>query len=320
MGEASSRCPGRSEAQPSEVEESRVFQPDGAQPSAAEGCDGIPQGSVQKLRSLHSTLQDSAAALAWLEPVTVVAGHYGVGKTNLAVNLALDAAAAGAEVVLVDLDIVNPYFRSSDYTDLLESRGVRVVAPVLAGTSLDSPSLSGRVGTAIEWAQGAPEGASREPDAVEPVADVEAAGVGTRVPERAVIIDVGGDDVGATALGRFSELVARAPYALIYVVNRYRNLTPSPEDALVVLREIEQKSGLRATAVANNSHLKQETSVEVVEAALDFGRQVAALAGVPLAFATASKSLACGENQGVFSFAEQQNVYPVSVFVKTPWE
>lgn len=314
MGEASSRHPGRSGAQPSEAEESRVSPMDGAQPSAAEGCDGISQGSVQKLRSLHSTLQDSAAALAWLEPVTVVAGHYGVGKTNLAVNLALDAAEAGAEVVLVDLDIVNPYFRSSDYTDLLESRGVRVVAPVLAGTSLDSPSLSGRVGTAIEWAQGALEGASWEPVAA------EAAGVGTRVPERAVIIDVGGDDVGATALGRFSELVARAPYALIYVVNRYRNLTPSPEDALVVLREIEQKSGLRATAVANNSHLKQETSVEVVEAALDFGQQVAALAGVPLAFATASKSLACGENQGVFSFAEQQNVYPVSVFVKTPWE
>lgn len=317
MGEASSRHPGRSEAQPGEVEESRVFQTDGAQPSTAEGCDEISQGSVQKLRSLHSTLQDSAVALVWLEPVTVVAGHYGVGKTNLAVNLALDAAEAGAEVVLVDLDIVNPYFRSSDYTDLLESRGVRVVAPVLAGTSLDSPSLSGRVGTAIEWAQGALEGAPREPVAVAAEADGSA---GARVPERAVIIDVGGDDVGATALGRFSELVARAPYALIYVVNRYRNLTPSPEDALVVLREIEQKSGLRATAVANNSHLKQETSVEVVEAALDFGQQVAALAGVPLAFATASKSLACGENQGVFSFAEQQNVYPVSVFVKTPWE
>lgn len=291
--------------------------------SAAENCGGISQGSARKLCSLRSIPRDSAAALAWLEPVTVVAGHYGVGKTNLAVNLALDAAEAGADVVLVDLDIVNPYFRSSDYTDLLESHGVRVVAPVLAGTSLDSPSLSGRVGTVIEWAQGALEGASWEPAAAEPVAaaDVEAAEpVGARVPERAVIIDVGGDDVGATALGRFSELVARAPYALIYVVNRYRNLTPSPEDALAVLREIEQKSGLRATAVANNSHLKQETSVEVVEAALDFGQQVAALAGVPLAFATASKSLACGENQDVFAFAERQNVYPVSVFVKTPWE
>lgn len=317
MGGSSSRHPEWSETQLNEVEESRVFPMGGAQPSAAEGCVGVSQGSVQKLCSLHSTLRNSDAALAWLKPVTVVAGHYGVGKTNLAVNLALDAAAAGADVVLVDLDIVNPYFRSSDYTNLLESRGVRVVAPVLAGTSLDSPSLSGRVGTAIEWAQGALEGASRERAA----ADAEVAGsAGACVPERVVVIDVGGDDVGATALGRFSELVARAPYALLYVVNRYRNLTPSPEDALAVLREIEQKSGLHATAVANNSHLKQETSVEVVGAALDFGQQVAALAGVPLAFATASKSLACGENQDVFAFDEQQNVYPVSVFVKTPWE
>lgn len=72
-------------------------------------------------------------------PVLVVAGHYGVGKTNLSLNLALDAAACGRQVALVDLDVVNPFFRSSDYRDLLGERSVRVIAPVFAGTNLDGP-------------------------------------------------------------------------------------------------------------------------------------------------------------------------------------
>ena len=89
-----------------------------------------------------------------LAPVTVVVGHYGVGKTNFALNLALDAAAAGYEVTLADMDVVNPYFRSSEYASLLEEAGVRLIAPVFggAGTSLDVPSLTGAVVPAIEAA------------------------------------------------------------------------------------------------------------------------------------------------------------------------
>ena len=80
-----------------------------------------------------------------LAPVVVVVGHYGVGKTNFALNLALDAAAAGRAVTLADMDVVNPYFRSSEYAAVLDAAGVRLVAPVFAGagTSLDVPSLTG---------------------------------------------------------------------------------------------------------------------------------------------------------------------------------
>lgn len=269
----------------------------------------------------------AAVPLSWLSPVTVVVGHYGVGKTNLAVNLAVDAADAGAEVVLVDLDIVNPYFRSSDYADLLERHGVRVIAPVLAGTTLDSPSLSGRVTTAVEWAQqgavagdATVAGETRAKDDAPTQPEGALAASAVQLPCCITIIDAGGDDVGATALGRFAPAIAREPYAMLYVVNRYRNLTQQPQDALEVLRQIEAKAGLRATAVANNSHLKQETRVETVAQALGFGREAAALAGLPLAFATVPKSLAGGENQAVFPAGEHGNLYPVSVFVKTPWE
>ena len=71
--------------------------------------------------------------------VTVICGHYGCGKTNLALNLALEAAAKGEKVTVADLDIVNPYFRSSEYGGLLEEHGVRLIAPVFAGTTLDTP-------------------------------------------------------------------------------------------------------------------------------------------------------------------------------------
>ena len=104
-----------------------------------------------------------------LAPITIVAGHYGAGKTNFSVNLALDLVEAGREVTLVDLDIVNPYFRASEQRALLESAGAHLVAPVFseAGTSLDVPSLTGAIMPTLE-------------DASE---------------EHPVIVDLGGDDI-----------------------------------------------------------------------------------------------------------------------------
>ena len=176
---------------------------------------------------------DQAARLPFpLAPVTVVTGHYGVGKTNFALNLALDAAAAGYRATLADMDVVNPYFRSNEYRDLLEEAGVRLIAPVFghAGTSLDVPSVTGELAVAAAEAYRDETGRT------------------------VVIVDAGGDDVGATALARFAPALAAGPYAMLYVVNAFRNLTQEPADAVAVLREIEAKSHLAATAVVGNSH------------------------------------------------------------------
>ena len=108
------------------------------------------------------------AELAPLAPVTIVTGHYGTGKTNFSLNLALNAKSAGQDVTVMDVDIVNPYFRSSDYTQMLESEGIRVVAPVMAQSMLDTPSLPAAMDVAIKVAS----------------------------PERPLIIDMGGDDEG----------------------------------------------------------------------------------------------------------------------------
>lgn len=220
---------------------------------------------------------------------TIVTGHYGSGKTNLSINLALDVARSYEEVMLVDLDIVNPYFRSSDYTAMLAGHGVRVISPTFAGTTLDTPSLSAEVSAAFDTAG-------------------------------AVVFDVGGDDVGATALGRYAREISAIDHEMLYVVNRYRNLTAEPAEAAALLAEIEAACHLKATGVVNNSHLKEETTSATVLDSLDFGRQTAALLGLPLRFTTVPERLLAevSDVPGTASFVE--NAYPIRIHVRTPWE
>ena len=236
-------------------------------------------------------------------PVAVVCGHYGVGKTNLTLNIALDAAAGGRAVTVIDLDVVNPFFRSSVYRALLDERGIRLVAPVFAGTNVDGPSLSGTIEPAIDGAQRAWRDGDERPF---------------------VVIDAGGDDAGATALGRFARTVEQAPYEMLYVVNRNRNLTQEPAEAVEVLREIEAKSHLRATCVVNNTHLQHDTDAQVVEQGLPFAQAVAQAAGLPLACTTvpaaAARQVADRETTHRAPNGDRQTYYPVQVYVRTPWE
>jgi len=211
---------------------------------------------------------------------TIICGHYGCGKTNLSLNLAIDAARRGENVTLVDMDIVNPYFRSSEYIPLLESYGVSVIAPSFANTTLDTPSLSAEIYRIFET-------------------------------DGAVIIDAGGDDAGSTALGSFSGRISKIDYDMLYVVNRYRPLTPDAESAAAILREIERASRLRATGVVNNSHLKEFTTPETILDSMDFAQKAAQTLGLPLRFTTAPKEIA--------SRLEIERLYPIDIYVKTPW-
>ena len=188
--------------------------------------------------------------------ITVICGHYGCGKTNLALNLAVEAAKSGRRSVIVDMDIVNPYFRSSDYAAFLEKHGVKLIAPVFANTTLDTPVL---------------------PPEIYSVFSME---------DTDVFIDAGGDDVGATALGRLSAQLTEHGYEMLYVVNRYRILSTKPEETVALLREIETASHLTATAVVNNSHLGVNTTPETVLDAVDFAEKAAVLCGLPLLYST----------------------------------
>lgn len=212
---------------------------------------------------------------------TVVCGHYGCGKTNLSINLALDRAAQGKRVTLADLDLVNPYFRSSDYRERLEESGVEVIAPVFAGSNLDLPAISPELYSLF-------------------------------AKEGEIILDVGGDDAGATVLGGFSHQIRELPYEMLYVVNRYRVLSTTAREAAQLLREIEAVSRLKATGVVNNSHLKEQTTAEDILLSVSFAKEVAEELGLPLLYTTVPKRL----EQDVML----RNLYPVSVYVRSPWE
>ena len=189
--------------------------------------------------------------------ITVVCGHYGCGKTNLTLNLALEAAGEGQPVTVVDLDIVNPYFRSSEYGELLGEKGVRLIAPVFANTTLDTPTLPPEIYSVFEPQAGR------------------------------VFLDAGGDDAGVTALGGLHAMLEEAGYDMLYVINRYRVLSQTPEETAALLGEIQAASRLRATGLVNNSHLGVETTLETLEQTLPFARKTAELTHLPLLYSTA---------------------------------
>ena len=230
-----------------------------------------------------------------LRPATIVVGHYGAGKTTFALNLAIDAAASGAPVTLVDLDVVNPYFRSSEYRALAENRGVKLIAPVFseAGSSLDAPSLSGALVPVIERAY---------------------AGDGF------VIVDAGGDDAGSTALGRFRTAFSAGDYDMLCVVNPLRNLTRDVDSVIEVLRDIEQASRLRVTGIVGNAHLKDVTDVATVMMGARFANEVAQAANVPLRCSTAPSFLPQAELDLIAARMTDLDLYPIYPYVTTPWE
>jgi len=216
-----------------------------------------------------------------LKQLTIICGHYGTGKTNLSVNLAVDAAKAGKKVTLIDMDVAKPYFRSSDHAGSLRSLGVKILVPSFANTNVDVPAV--------------PEGAAAALD------------------DGTVIMDIGGDDAGATVLGSIRDKIGRRDYDMWYVVNRYRSMVSDPESSAEMLREIEAVCRLRATGVVNNSHLKDQTTPDVIRRSMEYAKRTAELAGIPLVFTTCPEGL-CG-GLGEIGF-----LYPVNIYVKTPWE
>lgn len=188
--------------------------------------------------------------------ITVIAGPYGSGKTNIAVNLALSLAEAGKKCCLVDLDTVNPYFRSADNEKQLREAGVRPILPEFANTNVDIPTLPKEYASVF-------------------------------VTDEYAVIDVGGDADGATALGVHRAEYARCTYAMYYVYNYYRPYVSDPRAAFALLREMEKASGLRFCGVINNSNLGAETSKEDVLASYAACGEFCGLCGLPLAAVTA---------------------------------
>jgi len=195
--------------------------------------------------------------------LTLFAGHYGSGKTNIAVNYALALAHKGKQVCIADLDIVNPYFRTKDSAALLEAAGITLISPQFANSNVDLPALPAEAYRLVE--------------------DRSCYG----------IMDIGGDDRGAYALGRYVPLIRQEnDYRMVFVANSYRPLTQTPEDALQVLREIESACHLPFTHIVNNANLGTETTAQTVLDSLDYMQKLSELSGLPIWLHTARSDVA----------------------------
>ena len=195
--------------------------------------------------------------------LTLFAGHYGSGKTNIAVNYALYLAREGKRVCIADLDIVNPYFRTKDSERELNDAGITLVSPRYANSNVDLPALPA--------------------ESYRLVQDKSTYGV----------MDIGGDDRGAYALGRFADAIkAEGDYRMAFVVNCHRPLTSTVEDAIEIMREIESACGIDFTCIVNNSNLGPETTPDTVRSSLDFVDRLSEATGLPLWMHTAVESVA----------------------------
>ncbi|MBQ9922719.1 MAG: hypothetical protein IJO52_11060 [Clostridia bacterium] len=190
--------------------------------------------------------------------IYVICGHYGVGKTNVAVNMALNMEKG--DITLIDLDIVNPFFRSADNKKELEERGIRVITPLFANTNVDIPSIPPDINSVF-------------------------------APGKTAVFDVGGDDAGAIALCGFSEGFKKCGYEMYYVINKCRPQIEDPLDAAEMMKDIESVSGMKFTALINNTNLGAETDRSVILEGMEYAEEVSRITGLGIAATTVPEAL-----------------------------
>lgn len=194
--------------------------------------------------------------------VTVFMGHYGSGKTFIAVNYAIALAQMKKQVSIYDLDIVNPYFRTIDAQNKLQMEGVELVVSPFAETNVDIPAMNAKSYKMTD--------------------DLG----------RYAVADIGGDDRGALALGRFTDkLLLENNYDALFVVNNCRPETRTIEGALAVKEEIERTGKLPFTGIVNNANLGNETTVETIFKGLEFTKELSVRTGLPVCFTAVRRDL-----------------------------
>lgn len=187
-----------------------------------------------------------------MKKVYVLIGNYGSGKTELALNAAFESRAAGHETALVDLDIVNPFFRSAELGDALRREGIALYAPDFALTAADIPVLPAEILSVFE-------------------------------NERLrVFFDVGGDDAGAAALGRYHRHFEKTGYDLLLAVNPYRPRSATPGAVADLIARVEDRARLRVTHLINNANLAEETTAAHLRAGESLLEAVREKTGLPI--------------------------------------
>lgn len=214
--------------------------------------------------------------------ITLLCGHYGSGKTNVAVNMAFDLKKSYDKIAVADLDIVNPYFRTKDSGEDFKNAGIRLIVSDYANTNLDIPAL---------------------PQDMYAITDDKSL---------KCVLDIGGDDRGALALGRLApKIIEEGDYEMFMVINKFRPLTPDATSTVEVMREIEYAGGIKFTGLVNNSNLGNETTCQDVIGSIKYAKEIEELSGVKLKLTTCKVDLydaLKGEVDNLFPLVLQKKI------------
>lgn len=220
-----------------------------------------------------------------MKKINIVTGHYGSGKTEFAINYALRLKEAYGSSVICDMDIVNPYFRTNDAVSFLNDEGVSVIAPEYANTNLDLPSLPSDIISVFS---------ENSPPSV---------------------LDVGGDDDGAIALGQFYPYISKEDYEMFFVINALRPDTSSAEDIIKLIKDIEYASRCKVTSIVNNTNLSYLSSVKDIKDSLKLIDEVSNLTGINVKYISGTEDILSKLPEEL-----KEKLFPIKLFMQLPFD
>lgn len=220
-----------------------------------------------------------------MKRINIFTGHYGSGKTEIAVNFALRLKEQHEKVVICDMDIVNPYFRTNDVKEFLAQKGIRVIAPDYACTNVDIPVLPG--------------------DILSVFSDKDAYAV----------LDIGGDDDGAVALGQYFNYMKNEDYEMFFVLNALRPLTANVDDVKELAANIELMSRLKITGLINNTNLSYLSEPKHLKESMELCEDVAKELGLPISYITGAK-----DNLSLVPEKYKEKLFPIDLFMNLPFD
>ncbi|MGD9678041.1 MAG: hypothetical protein AB7V16_06725 [Vulcanibacillus sp.] len=218
--------------------------------------------------------------------IKIITGHFGSGKTEIAINLSLNEKEVYQKVAIADLDVVNPYFRSRDVFKILDEKGIELIAPKGQLATSDLPIVSGEIYRVIHNTN------------------------------YRLIIDLGGDKDGATALGQYYNDIIKYDYQMYFVVNINRPYVSDVNGIITSIMQIELASRLKVTGIINNTHLGSVTELDNLQMGADLAKQVGEKLGIPFLYTTISYDF----SEKTEGFSQSNNVLYIYRFTKLPWE
>lgn len=217
--------------------------------------------------------------------ISIFTGHFGSGKSEVAVNYAMKLAQNNKKVAIVDLDIVNPFFRTADVKNQLEDKGITVITPVYANTNIDVPALSPDINRVFEE------------------------------KEFKVVFDVGGEDLGARVLSRYNEEIIIDDYEMFCVVNIRRPMTNTPDKIEEMIRSIEYSSRLKISMLINNTNYLSASTIDLLQSGKEMIKKVSEKINIPIGITCGLRNILEG-NEKEF---DTELLY-LDKLIKLPWE